>query len=178
MRSFEKFLESPFETGIILEIHLSLIKHVMALAQEYQKKIMFHMDFISGIQTNESGTEYICQEFRPDGLISTKATVIQKAKQNGVPAIQRIFLIDSHGVKKSLALINKVRPNYVEVLPGIVPQMIRILKNEITVPLFAGGLIRSPEDVEKALQAGATAITTSDKKLWAHYATFFKGDSN
>ena len=130
---------------------------------------MFHMDLINGIHNNEYGTEYICQEFKPYGLISTKGSVIQKAKQNGVLAIQRMFLIDSHGLKKTMALIQKVDPDYVEVLPGIVPRIIRELKEKIDIPLFAGGLIRSPQDVEEALRAGAAAITTSDKDLWKYY---------
>jgi len=127
------------------------------------------MDLINGIHNNEYGTEYICQEFKPFGLISTKGSVIQKAKQNGVLAIQRMFLIDSHGLKKTLALIEKVNPDYVEVLPGILPRMIRSLKDTIAVPLLAGGLIRSPDDVEKALASGATAVTTSERTLWKYY---------
>lgn len=169
MKSFEKFLESPYEIGIILEVHISMIKHIMRLANQHGKKIMFHMDLINGIHNNEYGTEYICQEFKPFGLISTKGSVIQKAKQNGVLAIQRMFLIDSHGLKKTLALIEKVNPDYVEVLPGILPRMIRSLKETIAVPLLAGGLIRSPDDVEKALASGATAVTTSDRTLWKYY---------
>lgn len=168
MKSFERFLESPCEIGIILEIHISLVKHVMAMAKQYNKKIIFHIDLINGIHNNEYGTEYICQEFKPHGLISTKGNVIQKAKQNGVLSIQRMFLIDSRGLKKTLNMIQKVQPDYVEVLPGIVPEMIQEIKETIDIPLFAGGLIRSREEVKRALQAGAAAVTTSEKKLWQY----------
>ncbi len=37
------------------------------------------------------------------------------------------------------------------------------------IPIFAGGFIRTVQDVENALQAGATAVTTSDTELWAKY---------
>ncbi len=39
------------------------------------------------------------------------------------------------------------------------------------IPVFAGGLIRTADDVEQALAAGATAVTTSNDHLFAHYRT-------
>jgi glycerol uptake operon antiterminator len=36
----------------------------------------------------------------------------------------------------------------------------------VKTPIFAGGLIRTPEEVQNALNAGASAITTSKRELW------------
>lgn len=43
------------------------------------------------------------------------------------------------------------------------------VKERTGVPILAGGFIRTVEDVERALNAGATAITTSKRELWKHY---------
>lgn len=166
MRDFEKFLESPHEVGIFLEMHVAQLRNTCKLAREYNKKMIYHVDMIHGIKNDDYAAEFICQEFKPYGLISTKANVILKAKQKGVIAIQRIFLLDSHALEKSYKLINKTRPDYIEVLPGTMPWMIKEIKEEVQTSVLAGGLIRTPEDVSNALDAGATAITTSKRELW------------
>lgn len=166
MRDFEKFLESPHEVGIFLEMHVAQLGNICKLAREYNKKMIYHVDMIHGIKNDDYAAEFICQEFKPFGLISTKANVILKAKQKGVVAIQRIFLLDSHALEKSYKLINKTRPDYIEVLPGTMPWMIKEIKEEVKTSVLAGGLIRTPEDVSNALDAGATAITTSKRDLW------------
>jgi glycerol uptake operon antiterminator len=47
--------------------------------------------------------------------------------------------------------------------------MIHEIVQRAGVPVFAGGLIRTVEEVEQALKAGATAVTTSNPQLFAHY---------
>ena len=166
MKEFESFLESKYEIGIFTEIHIAQLKNINRLAREYGKKMIYHVDMVQGIKSDEYATEYICQEFHPYGLISTKSSVIQKAKQKGVFAIQRMFLIDTHALEKSYKLIAKNKPDYIEVLPGAMPWMIKEVKEKLNIPVLAGGLIRTKEDVHRALEAGATAITTSKRELW------------
>ena len=52
-----------------------------------------HVDLIHGIKHDEYGTEFICQEMKPAGIISTRSSVIVKAKQKKVYAIQRMFYL-------------------------------------------------------------------------------------
>lgn len=166
MKEFERFLKSDYEIGIFLELHISQLKYVAAMSKAEGKKMIYHVDLIQGLKSDDYATEYLCQEYQPFGLISTKANVIQKAKQKGVVSIQRMFLIDSHALEKSYKLIERTKPDYIEVLPGIAPWMITEVKERLGIPIFAGGLIRTREDVEKALKAGAEGITTSDTELW------------
>ena len=60
-------------------------------------------------------------------------------------------------------------PDYIEVLPGVVPKIISEIREKTGKPIFAGGLIETIEEVEAAIEAGATAITTSDRALWKHF---------
>lgn len=170
MKGFEQFLDSPYEIGVFLDLHIAQCKHVSRLAKQQGKKLIYHVDLIHGIKNDEYATEYICQEFKPYGLISTKANVIVKAKQKGVTAIQRVFLLDSHALVKFYKLIEKTQPDYIEVLPGAMPWMIAEIKERVNVPIFAGGLIRKAEEVRAALKAGAEAITTSKRELWNQFA--------
>jgi glycerol uptake operon antiterminator len=125
------------------------------------------MDLIQGMKTDEYATEYVCQTFKPFGIISTKGNVIVKAKQNDVVTVQRLFLIDSTSLEKSIKHIERSKPDYIEVLPGIVPKYIQLVKEKTGIPVFAGGLIETKEEVQAALAAGASVITTSNRKLWS-----------
>jgi glycerol uptake operon antiterminator len=166
MKEFERFLKSSYETGVFLDMHIAQLKPINDMARQHGKKMIYHVDLIHGIKNDEFATEYICQEFKPYGLISTKGSVIQRAKKKGVLAVQRMFLIDSHAIEKSFKLIQKTQPDYIEVLPGAMPRMIAEIKERVHIPIFAGGLIRTVDDVHAALDAGATAITTSKRELW------------
>jgi glycerol uptake operon antiterminator len=170
MKDFERFLKSPYEIGVFLEMHIAQLKHVNAMAEAHGKKMLYHMDMIQGIKSDDYSTEFICQEYKPFGLISTKTNVIIKAKQKGVMAVQRVFLLDSHSLEKSYKLLLKTQPDYIEVLPGVMPKLITEINERVKIPLFAGGFIRRIDDVENALMAGAVAVTTSQKEIWDHFA--------
>lgn len=170
IKQFEKFLESPFEIGVILETHLAQIKHITNMAKIAKKQLFFHADLINGLKNDEYGTQYLCQEFKPFGIISTKSSVIQQAKKCNVISVQRMFMIDSHAIERSFKSIEKAEPDYIEVLPGSVPHMIKEVSERFNFPIFAGGLIRTAEEVEEALSAGAVSITTSKVELWEYYS--------
>jgi glycerol uptake operon antiterminator len=169
IKDLEKLLHSSYEYIVILDIHIGQLKSVINLAKQHGKKIFLHVDLIHGLQSDGHATEFLCQEFKPFGLLSTKANVILKAKQKGVVAIQRIFLIDSSAMEKSLALLEKTKPDYIEVLPAALTDVITEVKDRSGIPILAGGFIRTVNDVERALKAGVTAITTSNKELWKHF---------
>jgi glycerol uptake operon antiterminator len=169
MKDFEKLLKMNYQYGVFLDIHIGMLKSVYEYANQHQKQMFLHVDLIQGLKSDEYATEFLCQQLKPYGLISTKSSVITKAKQKGVLAIQRTFIIDSNAMEKSISLIEKTNPDYIEVLPGVVPKVIRQLREKTGKAIFAGGLIESPEEVEEALNAGAIAVTTSNVELWRHF---------
>ena len=170
MKDFEKFLQSDFKTGVILDIHLGQIKHITRMAKMADKQLIYHVDLINGLRNDEYGTQYLCQEFKPYGVISTKSAVIQEAKKHNTIAVQRIFMIDSHALERSYKTIKKSQPDYIEVLPGALPNMIREVAGIIQLPIIAGGLIRTVEEAEEALNAGSVSITSSKRELWDYFA--------
>ncbi|ARV44922.1 glycerol-3-phosphate responsive antiterminator GlpP [Bacillus subtilis] len=172
MKQFDEFLNSSFSYGVILDIHLGQLKGVIREAQKHGKNMMVHVDLIQGIKHDEYGAEFICQDIKPAGIISTRSNVIAKAKQKKIYAIQRLFLLDTSAMEKSMEFVGKHKPDFIEVLPGIVPSLIREIKEKTGIPIFAGGFIRTEEDVEQALKAGAVAVTTSNTKLWKKYENF------
>jgi glycerol uptake operon antiterminator len=54
----------------------------------------------------------------------------------------------------------------VEIMPGIIPQVIRDFTKNVTTPVIAGGMIATKEDVMAALRAGAICASTGKSPLW------------
>ncbi|MGD8190492.1 glycerol-3-phosphate responsive antiterminator [Brevibacillus ginsengisoli] len=169
IEDIEKMMSSNYEYIVILDLHVSRLKPIFQMAKANQKKLIIHMDLIQGLRSDEYSTEFICQEYRPFGVISTKGSVIQKARQKGIKSIQRMFLLDTSSIEKSVALMERTQPDYIEVLPGIMPKIIKEIRNRTNKDVFAGGLIDTIEEVEQAHVAGAITITTSNKDLWKYY---------
>lgn len=169
MKDFEALVESQFEYIVLLDTHIGRLRGIVKFAREHGKKILLHADLVQGLKTDEHAAEFLCQEIKPSGLISTRTSMILTAKKKGLLAVQRLFLLDSIALDTSYKLLRKTQPDYIEVLPGVMPHIIAEVKEKSGIPIFAGGLIRSKEDVEDALDAGAEAVTTSRKSLWRHF---------
>ncbi|MYL55294.1 glycerol-3-phosphate responsive antiterminator GlpP [Pontibacillus yanchengensis] len=166
MKDFERLLESNSEYIILLEVRVSQVKSLVQYAKKYNKKVFLHADLIQGLKTDDFAIEFLCNEVKPYGIISTRANVINRAKKHKIIAIQRLFLLDSHALEQNMKIIQKTQPDYIEILPGLIPKLIKEIHNEVNIPVIAGGLIRSQEDVTNALEGGAFAVTTSRTELW------------
>ena len=66
--------------------------------------------------------------------------------------------------------IGRSAPHIVEVLPGVLFPAIVDRMPPFTVPVLAGGFIRTVTDVRAVLNAGALGVTTSAAALWGHDA--------
>jgi glycerol uptake operon antiterminator len=166
IKDLEKFLKSSFQYCIIMDFHIGQLRSISHLIEKCNKNPIIHVDLIHGLSSDEYAAEYLCQEIKLKGLISTRSSVIHIAKKKKKLAIQRIFLIDQQSLDKSYRLLEKSRPDYIEVLPGLMPRMIKEIRKKTQIPLITGGLITTEGDIFEALHAGAVAVTTSNKKLW------------
>ena len=101
-----------------------------------------------------------------DGIISTKPSLIKKAKELGMYTILRYFLLDSMAFENIRQQQHIVRPDFIEVLPGVMPRVIKRICGSIKTPIIAGGLITDKEDVMAALSAGAIAVSSTNHQVW------------
>lgn len=166
MKEFERLLKSDHEYIIYLEVRLSQLKTLVQTAKKAGKKVILHVDLIQGLKADMYGIEYLVREVKPDGIVSTRSNVITLAKKNKLMTIQRLFLLDSQALENNINLINQVKPDYIEILPGIIPSVIKEVNEKTGIPVIAGGLIRTEEDVRLAYKGGAVAISTSQPELW------------
>ena len=127
-----------------------------------------HLDMVQGLATNLVVLDYFLQHFhRECGVITTKQGLARKARELGLPVIQRYFMLDSLSVESAVEGIAKCAPDAIEVMPGILPRIIAHLSHQTPVPVIAGGLIQQASDVDKILASGALAVSTTRPGLWA-----------
>ena len=119
------------------------------------KAAMVHLELIEGLSGKEIAVDAIHALTRADGIISTRAAQVKRARQLGLATIQRGFLLDSRSVRSLQAQAAQGKPDYVEILPGVIPRVIAELAHGMNTPLIAGGLIKTKEEVVAALGAGA-----------------------
>jgi len=176
MKELERALAFPYEYLVLLDTHVGQVKPIVELMRSQGKKALLHVDLIEGLKNDEAAAEFLCQQVKPAGLVSTRASVVAKTKQNGLIAIQRLFLLDTNAVEKGYKLLERSAPDYIEVMPGVLPFMIEEVRARTGIPVIAGGLIRSAGDVERAIEAGAEAVTTSNAALWKTFAAGTRGE--
>ncbi|MCX7731182.1 MAG: glycerol-3-phosphate responsive antiterminator, partial [Candidatus Caldatribacterium sp.] len=101
------------------------------------------------------------------GIISTRARTLALAQRMGFATIFRLFCIDSESLRTGLKVVQEVKPNAVEMLPGIIFPKIRVyIPLEEFPPIICGGFIRKKEEIRSILRSGALAVSTSAKELW------------
>ncbi|WP_156288352.1 glycerol-3-phosphate responsive antiterminator [Oceanobacillus salinisoli] len=165
-KDFENALQTSYETIVLLETRLTNLKNIVRYAKKEKKNILVHFDLIQGLKADEYGIEFLIREIKPDGILSTRGNVITLAKKHNLLAIQRVFLLDSIALEHNLKQMKRFKPDGVEVLPGLMPSIINKVYTETNIPVIAGGLITKKEEINAALNAGAVAISTSNKELW------------
>jgi glycerol uptake operon antiterminator len=142
------------------------LKELVDRIKSANKQVFIHMEFMEGIAADRSGVAYVAQYIKPTGIISTKSNLIRGAKESGLMAIQRIFLIDRSAVDRGIKAAEQSRPDAIEVMPGIMPRVIREMTDMTSLPIIAGGLVATHEEIEGALEAGALAVSSGKNDLW------------
>lgn len=130
------------------------------------KIAMVHMDLIDGLKGKESTVDFIKQFTAADGIISTKTNLIKRAKELGLYTVLRFFILDSMAYENIQKQLGVVRPDALEILPGLMPKIIRRVSKLTRVPVIAGGLIAEKEDVMAALGADAISVSTTNPEIW------------
>ncbi|PRO64705.1 glycerol-3-phosphate responsive antiterminator [Alkalicoccus urumqiensis] len=166
LKDIDKAIKTDSEYIVLLNTHIGQLKSLVRELKRSDKKVLLHADLVQGLKTDEFAAQFLCQDIRPDGIVSTRRSVLSTAKKAGLITIQRLFLLDSLALQSSYQMMNTIKPDCVEILPGIIPHIIEEVRRDMDVPVIAGGLIRSDEEVQAALDAGAFAVTTSNRRLW------------
>ena len=165
-QDIDEVVKSSVGVVFILSANLINIKKITQYIQSYDKKVCIHIDLIDGLGKDHAAVDYLKEYVKPDGYITTKVTLAKYAKQAGLFTIQRLFIIDSHSLITGAKNVRETGPDAVEVMPGIAIKILERIKEKISVPIIAGGLISTKDDIIDSLSAGVLAVSTSCRELW------------
>lgn len=140
------------------------IKDKVKIAKDGGKFALVHVDLVEGLSNRDISVEFLASNTAADGIISTRPSMIRKAKELKLIAIQRFFLLDS--IAYDNAVHQSCNADMIDVLPGALPRVLERLTQSIRQPIIASGLLSDKQDVFAALGAGAIAVSTTSEALW------------
>jgi glycerol uptake operon antiterminator len=160
-------LESQLPAVMLLKGDIFDVAQIMDQAQRHDVQVFIHIDLIDGIGRDRPGLRYLQQQLGVSGVVSTRSNLLKEAHNLGMLTILRLFVLDSAAYNTGINLLSSVKPDAVEILPGVVlPHIAEETARDIQQPIIAGGIIKTEEDIRTVLAAGATAVSTSRQELW------------
>ena len=113
------------------------IPEIVDRIKDSGKKALVHIDLIAGLSTKEISVEFIRRQTKADGIITTKPALVRRAKELGLFTVLRFFVIDSLALKNIENLESQrgmSRPDFIEVLPGVMPKVLRKIAKVSRIP--------------------------------------------
>lgn len=169
MNNIETILNSPSKNIFLLDGNIFNLKDIATKVKEKDKSLYIYVDSIDGFSKDTWGLEYMVKNIDLDGIISTKAPIIKMSKDMGVFTVQRAVVCNTKTLSYTLNSFKNTRPHAIEILPGLLPNIIDQIYNETKIPIIASGLISNREDVNRCLDSGAIGICTSNIELLNNY---------
>lgn len=163
----EQCLQSECQIIFILYGTICNISEIVSRIHMAGKFAVIHLDLVDGLSPREISVDFIRRNTEADGIISTRPNIIRYARQTGLLAIQRFFIIDSRALETTLRQLKTSPPDIVEILPGVMPRIIQLIRRESEIPVIASGLVLDKKDITDALQAGADGISSTKQSTWS-----------
>ena len=165
-QGLEKALKTESPVVFLLFGNICNITGLVDQVKNSGKIAIVHVDLIQGVSSKEVAVYFIHQNTRADGIISTKAPLVRHAMDLGMIGGQRTFLIDSMALETTKKQLLTFQPDFMELMPGVMPKILKTVRGYTEIPLVAGGLISDKKDILAAFDAGVDAVSTTREELW------------
>lgn len=162
----DRALQSECEAVFLLFGTLVSVPGLVEKVRGSGKLAIVHIDLVEGLSAREVAVDALQGLCRPDGIISTRPPLIRRARHLGLLTVQRAFILDSLSLDNLPAQLGVGKPDFIEILPGIMPRVIAELAQKTRTPIIAGGLVKYKDEVMAAIRAGAVAVSTSSPAVW------------
>ena len=159
-------LKSECEVIFLLFGSVVNIPDLVKRVRDAGKLAVVHIDLIDGLSQREVAVDGLASVCQPDGIISTRPTLVRRARHLGLVTVQRAFILDSLALSNLPDQLSVGKPDFIEILPGIMPRVITEITQSTATPVIAGGLIKYKDEVMAAMRAGAAAVSTTCPAVW------------
>ena len=158
-------LKSSVSNIFVLNADILNVGTIINRIKSSGKNAILHIDLLEGLGRDNKAVDFIINNIQPDGIITTRTAQIKHLSDKTF-VIQRIFMIDNQSFETGIKTADSLKPDMIELMPGIVPKVIAEFVKYTSVPIIAGGMVSTKEDVVAALKAGAMAVSTGKRELW------------
>lgn len=166
-KQLEEAIKCDCEVVFMLNGDILTLAQKVRYLQKHDKKVFIHIDMVSGLASSPLTVDYLQRELNVYGIISTKANIVKRALELNLKVVQRFFFIDSMSVESAIESLRKVKPNAIEIMPGIMPKVIKRINHVYpNIPIICGGLIDTKEEIISVLASGAMAVSTTKSDIW------------
>ena len=165
-KDFSTALRSDVDMIFLLHSNIMTVHQYVKEIHSAGKKAFVHVDFAEGIGKDRYGLEFLAKQ-GVDGILTTRTNIVKAAKEYGLSTVQRFFIVDSHSLGTSVDSIKISKPDIIEIMPGVVTKKIKEFADKASMPIIAGGLVETVEEVRAALEAGADVVSTGEAELWS-----------
>ena len=148
-------LKSDIQVVFILYGDICNIADIVDTVKQAGKMALVHLDLINGLSAKDVAVDFIKKYTKADGIISTKPA-----------SVLRLFVIDSMAYENIQKHVKGARPDVIEVLPALMPKVVKRVCRISQIPVIAGGLVSDKEDVMSLLQAGVVSVSSTNKEIW------------
>jgi glycerol uptake operon antiterminator len=137
------------------------------VALAYGKVPIVNLDLASGLARDHAAVAFLARR-KIQGIISTHPEPLRAARELGLFAIKRTFLLDSAALQGSLKSLDQFLPDALEVLPATTATHIvsKLAELHPMLPVIAGGLVRNLREVDDLVRSGVSSVSVSDANLW------------
>lgn len=167
-KSIEKAIKykENISAVILMTGNVLTVKGYVDVLQKEGLPVILHVEKVGGLGLDDYGMEFIVKNVKPFAVVTTKSSIIKKAKSKGMFVIQRVFLIDTEVYNNLLENIEHLQSDIIEIMPSRAPDFLKKLTKVSPVPIITGGLLTNVHDAKDALAQGVSAVTTSNTDLW------------
>lgn len=170
VRSSELLIPSSLAPGKIVYFLFGNPENTAAMMETVAaagKVPIINIDLAAGFARDQAAVSYLAHR-QVQGIISTHPEPLRAARDFGLFAIKRTFLLDSAAVESALRSLDQFMPDALEVLPAMAaPHIVhRLHQMYPTLPVIAGGLITTLREIEDLINQGINTVSVSDHRLW------------
>jgi len=160
--------ESQAKVIFLLCGDINTVPRMVTALHDAGKRPFLHLDLVQGFGHDRPAMRFIASRVRPTGILTTKSHLIRMGKEEGLACIQRLFIFDNQSLTTAVTQSKANGPAAVEVMPGVLPDsVLRQLVGEISLPVIAGGLVRTRQEAARILKTGVAAVSVGSPALWS-----------
>lgn len=152
-RLLEKALTADVGSVVLSVGNVGNIARYVQLYKAQGIPVFVHAERIGGMSQDKEGVAFLARCVKPDGIVTTRHSLIKQAKKQGLLTVQRFFLVDSDAMTAILQSVRETEPDAVEIMPALLPAFIAEFSQTALRPCYCRRLAVKPQANERSAAA-------------------------